>query len=204
MKKLLVAMIGVIIAVGVVSVSYAMDNTTNMTTLSVSPLKSAAGMLGHVTLTAYDENGNIKAYRQLDNVITNQFDECLTELAFTVTSGNTCTETVGMFNTIVLGTGTPSTAESATTLASYVANANAATGFTTAVMSAATGSNGATLLITSDFALGTAATVSEAALQAGSDTTGAAVEAAIRGFTGIPLGASDTLKVEWTIVIDGN
>jgi hypothetical protein len=87
MKKLLVAMIGVIMAVGVVSLSYAMDNTTNTTTLSVSPLKSASGMFGHVTLTAYDENGNIKAYRQLDNVITNQMDDCLSKLAFAETAG---------------------------------------------------------------------------------------------------------------------
>lgn len=198
-------MIGVIIAVGAVSVSYAMDNTVNTTTLSVSPLKSASGMFGHVTLTAYDENGNIKAYRQTDNVITNQLDECLHMLAFAGDSGGTCTgEGANMFNRMVLGDGNPTFTESSTSLASYVATPNAETGFTSAVISSAGGNNGATILITSNFALGIAATITEAAIQAGSVTTGAATEAALQEFNAIPLGASDSLTVQWSIGIDGN
>jgi len=206
MKKLLVAIIGAIIAVGAVSASIMMENPANMTTLSVSPIKSAAGMLGHVTLTAYDENGNVKAYRQTDNIITNQLDDCLTQLAFAVSSGaSACSgSSVRMFDKIALGSGTPSTAETATTLATYIPTAKAVTGFSSAVLTQAAGTNGATLLITSNFALGQAATVTEAALQAGAVTTGAATEAAIQSFTGIPLGASDTLEVQWTVLIDGN
>lgn len=206
MKKLLVAIIGAIMVVGVVSASAMMGNTENVTKTSFNPIKSTAGMLGHVTLTAYDENGNIKAYRQTDNVITNQLDDCLTQLAFAVTSGaSACSgSSVRMFDRVALGSGTPSTAETATTLASYIANVNAVTGFSSAAMTTAAGTNGATLLITSNFALGSAATVTEAALQAGSVTTGAATEAAIQSFTAIPLGASDTLQVQWTVLIDGN
>lgn len=204
MKKLLVAIIGAIIAVGAISATFAIGDTDNITKMSVNPIKSAAGMIGHVTLTAYDEYGNIKAYRQTDNVITNQMDDCLTELAFTVSSGQTCSETAGMFNRVALGSGSQTETESSTTLNSYIADADAVTGFTSAAMTTAAGTNGATLLITTNFALGSAFTVSEAALQAGSSTTGAAVEAAIRDFTPIGLGASDSLEVRWTIEIDGN
>ncbi|MBS3923021.1 MAG: hypothetical protein KGZ37_07755 [Nitrosarchaeum sp.] len=207
MKKLLVAIIGAIIAVGgVVSASIAMEDTTNMTTLSVSPIKSAAGMLGHVTLTAYDENGNIKAYRQTDNTVLNQMDDCLSQLAFTVTSGaSTCTNLgSGLYNRIVVGQGTAATSETMTALNSYIASTGSSTGFASAVMTPATTSGGASVLITSNFAGLGSVTVSEAALQAGSTTTGTANEAAIQVFTGIPLGTSDTLQIQWTVTIDGN
>jgi hypothetical protein len=88
-------------------------------------------------------------------------------------------------------------------LASYIADPDAATGFTSAVITSASGTNGATILITSNFALGVAATITEAALQAGTSTTGGATEAAIQTFPAIPLGASDTLEVQWSVGIDG-
>ena len=51
---------------------------------------ASAYMLGHVTYTVTDENGNIKAYRQLDNIIVDQGEDCAATLLFTnVTRGGT-------------------------------------------------------------------------------------------------------------------
>ena len=42
-------------------------------------LSSAAALLGHITLTAYDENGEIIGYQQTDNVVVNSGDDCIVE-----------------------------------------------------------------------------------------------------------------------------
>jgi len=51
---------------------------------------ASAYMLGHVAYTVTDDNGNIKAYRQLDNIIVDQGEDCAATLLFTnVTRGGT-------------------------------------------------------------------------------------------------------------------
>jgi hypothetical protein len=206
MKKLLVAVIGAIIAVGALSTSLIMGYPDNISTMSVNPLQSSARMLGHVTLTAYDENGNIKAYRQTDNVITNQLDDCLQKLAFAGVTGSGCTTTVaqGMFNKMAIGSGSPTTSEAQDSLATYISGPQSSTGFDSAALTQAAGTGGSSLLITSTFRPGASATVTEAAIQNSSVTDGTATEAAFQKFTGISLGSSDTLTIQWTIAIDGS
>ena len=208
MKKLLVAIIGAIIAVGALSASLSMGYPDNLSTMSVNPLQSSARMLGHVTLTAYDENGNIKAYRQTDNVITNQLDDCLQKLAFAGVTGAGCTgatPAAGYFNNMAIGAAaSPSTSEDRTALGLYITTPASATGFDSAVLTQATGTGGSSLLVTSTFRPGITVTVTEAAIQSSTATTGSSTEAAIQAFTGISLGASDTLTVQWTVNIDGS
>lgn len=206
MKKLLVAIIGAIIAVGALSTSLSMGYTDNLSKMSVNPLQSSARMLGHVTLTAYDENGNIKAYRQTDNVITNQLDDCLQKLAFAGVTGAGCTggASASMFSKMSIGSGGPNTSESNVALGQYVTSGGSSTGFDSAVLTQASGTGGSSLLITSTFRPGVVVTVTEAAIQDTAVTTGGAQEAAIQAFTGISLGASDTLTIQWTVNIDGS
>ena len=168
-------------------------------------LQSSAKMLGHVTLTAYDENGDIKAYRQTDNTINNQLDDCLEELAFADTSGGVCTEVASMFDSMVIGAASsPVTSESQTALGLYITSPGSATLFDSAVVTPAAGSGGSSILITSTFRPGIVVTVTEAAIQDTLSTTGSAVEAATQAFAGIALGAADTLTVQWTVNIDGS
>lgn len=206
MKKLLVAIIGAIIAVGALSASLSMGYPDNLSKMSVNPLQSSARMLGHVTLTAYDENGNIKAYRQTDNVITNQLDDCLQKLAFAGVTGAGCTggASASMFSKMSIGSGGPNTSESNVALGQYVTSGGSSTGFDSAVLTQASGTGGSSLLITSTFRPGVVATVTEAAIQDTAVTTGGAQEAAIQAFTGISLGTADTLTIQWTIAIDGS
>jgi len=173
MKKLLVAIIGAIIAVGALSASLTMGFSDNLTTLSVNPLQSSARMLGHVTLTAYDENGNIKAYRQTDNVVTNQLDDCLQKLAFAGVTGNGCTGVVSssMFSWMAIGAKvSPSTSESQDALGLYITSPGSSTQFDSAVLTQATGTGGSSLLITSTFRPGVSTSVTEAAIQSSSVT----------------------------------
>lgn len=207
MKKLLVAIIGAIIAVGALSASLTMGYPDNLSTMSVNPLQSSARMLGHVTLTATDENGNIKAYRQTDNVITNQLDDCLQKLAFSGVTGAGCTggASASMFSKMALGAAaSPVTSEDRVAMGLYITTPASSTGFDSAALTQATGTGGSALLITSTFRPGIVVTVTEAAIQDTAVTTGSAQEAAIQSFTGISLGASDTLTIQWTINIDGS
>lgn len=55
-------------------------------------------LLGHFTLIVKDEFGNIKDYREFDNHIVDQGDQCIANLIFTGTVGATCAG--GTFNEI--------------------------------------------------------------------------------------------------------
>lgn len=45
-------------------------------------------MLGHFTLIAKDEYGNIKDYQEVDNIITDEGDACIGNLAFSATGAS--------------------------------------------------------------------------------------------------------------------
>lgn len=205
MKKLLVAIIATIVAVGALSASITLGFDDNFTVTSVNPLKSTAQVMGHVVLTVHDENGAVTAYRQTDNVITNIGDSCIATVMLSGT-GQTCTNSgAGMYDTIAIGTGDSSSAtETTTKLATYLSAASGSpTGFVTSVISHGGGNtDGASTLITTVFS-NVGATITEAAIQAGSATLGLESVLAIQSFTGLPLGPTDNLTIQWTVVIDG-
>jgi len=208
MKKLLVAMMGTIIALGAISASLAIGNDDILSTMTVNPLKSTAAVMGHVTLTAYDENGVIKAYVQADNVITNIGDNCF---AFVMlgASGSTTETCTGaafpMYDNISIGIGDSSSAtETTTALATYITSTTISpTGFDTSTVTGATTDQGSTTLITTVFR-NVGATITEAAIQRGTNIAGLESVLAIQSFTGLPLGTTDNLTIQWTIVIDGS
>ena len=118
MKKLLIAIMTSIIAVGAISAAMLLGIDDNFSITSVNPLKSTAGMLGHVTLIATDQNGNIIGYRQTDNVVINHGDDCISDLIFAQSSGVTCTlEAANMYDNISIGFGVNSNTEQTTALA---------------------------------------------------------------------------------------
>jgi len=166
--------------------------------LGTSSLKSQAGLVGHLTLTAYDDNGNVIAYRQTDNVVVNDGDGCISELIFAVTSGAVCTGGATAFDIIHIGTGDSSGAtEGTTSLVAYNSN----TGFASVILSAPVALGGADTLITANF-FNVGATIQEASIQESATTSSSAL--AIQSFSGIPLGGSDDLTIQWTVTIDGN
>ena len=70
--------------------------------------------LGHVELVAKDADGNIKAYRQTDNIVVNIGKTCAAERIFGASGNSTgaCAGGATAFDWIGLGTsGTAETAE---------------------------------------------------------------------------------------------
>lgn len=161
---------------------------------SANSIKSAAGMMGHVTLTAVNEDGEIIAYRQTDNTVINSGDNCLLEDSFGVATP--CSNTSGAFNYVQIGTGSATKLETSTALVS----AHTARLGTATLTSLATGNSGAAAKVTAQFT-DVGQIIHEAALRNG---LGTGDVLALQNFSPINLGANDDLTIEWTVTIDGN
>ena len=191
MKLQFAIVIGVILVGSIATVNWAFipDNE-----VSANSLKSSAGMLGHITLTAVNEDGNIIAYRQTDNVVINTGDNCIAEDIFG-TDFASCAGTA-VFDKVHIGIGTAAFTETSTDIASL--NDSVTGVFTTT--GAATSTGGASVTLQAAFT-DVSAAIAEAALKngsAGSDVL------ALQSFTPISLGPTDDLTIDWTVTVDGN
>jgi len=171
--------------------------TTSDSDFSANSVKSSAGMLGHVTLTATNEDGSIIAYRQTDNVVINAGDNCLLEDTFGVAT--TCFNTTNPYDDIHIGEATAAFGEASTGLGTF----HSTTAGTVGTPTLASGSNGASVTVTADF-VNVSAAIAEAALRNGPETTTASDVLALQSFSAINLGPTDDLSIEWTVTIDGN
>ena len=192
MNKLIIAFAVTVTILGGLTFGLASDFVKD----SPSALKSGALALGHLTLTAYDENGNVIAYQQTDNTVTNKGDDCMAQLIFveTTPSGNCAGEV--QFSTVHIGTSTAAFAETSNNLGAYHAETNPLT----VVITAASDTGGADTLLTANF-LNVNANIAEASIQTGSATGSDAL--ALQSFSAIPLGANDDLTIQWTVTVDG-
>lgn len=191
MKLQLAIVIGAIIVSSVATAGWAFVQNNE---LSASTMKSSAGMLGHITLTAFDENGNTIAYRQTDNVIINKGDDCLLENTLGVATN--CQNPTTAFNVVHIGTGTTAHTEGSPSLTTWYRT----TGGTAANTISAAGTSGASAIVTASF-LDVSASIGEAALYNSALSAGDIL--ALQQFTAIPLGPTDDLTIQWTVTIDG-
>jgi len=193
MQLQLAIVIGAIIVGGALTANLAFMDGSD----TANSMKSTAGIMGHLTLTATNEDGEIIAYRQTDNVVINSGDDCLIEKTFGV-SFNTCTAAGNPYTTVHIGTGAAgSPTETNTALVTQVASTGATT--VGSYVQAAT-DQGASVTITADF-LDVSAAIDEAALMNGALLQDAL---AIQEFAEISLGENDDLTIEWTVTIDGS
>ena len=67
-----IALFGAVFAVsiGLMGANGVFSMPTGITTSGTNYHENAGNLLGHVTMVAQDPSGNIKAYRQMDNVVT--------------------------------------------------------------------------------------------------------------------------------------
>ena len=63
-------------------------SAATMMTASTPMMTSSSNMMGHLEYTLVDANGQIKAYGQTDNLVTNLGDRCAAELIFENDSGD--------------------------------------------------------------------------------------------------------------------
>ena len=77
------------------------------TQATLSATSESGQIMGHITLVLTDEDGNIKAYRQTDNVVHDDGFNQIIDDAFGSSACAACQATTTNFNFIQIGTGTP-------------------------------------------------------------------------------------------------
>jgi len=90
-RQTTVAMFGItfaaVMALGIVSVSGFSQSLFVAST--DTKMVNHMGMMGHITFTATDQDGNILSYIQTDNIIVNVGENCVAESTFNVTTSGT-------------------------------------------------------------------------------------------------------------------
>ena len=171
-------------------------------------------MVGHITFTATDEDGNILSYIQTDNLIVNVGENCVAESIFNVTSGGAqpCTgigtQTVptadnngvadGGFTYIAIGDGTTTPNGTDTTLSGT--EIDRIKDNMTSISNSEGGAAGTQAIVTisETFTATVASNVTESGLF---DSNAAGNMLARQVFGAIPLTIGDKLTVEWEIKI---
>jgi hypothetical protein len=138
---------------------------------------------GHLLVELFDEDGNLKDYREVDNLVVTVGKNMITEQLLAAPSSP------GKPTHMAVGTGAVAPAAGDTALGAESARV--------ALTSKTRAANVLTLV--GDYAAGVAtATLTEAGVFDAATTGNMGSRAT---FTGIPKGASDTLKVTWTWTI---
>jgi len=157
-----------IYAIGAIVAAFALilgtvAGSTSFTTMSVSN-QSPVQMSGHAIITLADADGNIKAYRQTDNDVTNNGRDCVADELFGSTPADLCDDTLGGSDFTFIGIGTGlgvfSLSETNTALGSEILSRTGALDS----QSAATVSTGTIKTIKGVFTLTETATVDEVGL----------------------------------------
>lgn len=183
---------------------------------------AGAYMSGHVTTILTDSEGNVKEYRQTDNVITNLGENCVAKILFQddgagagLGSGTGTSVCVGSLNqpytVIAIGTGTTKANGTDTSLGTELSGSGLSSGRATMTWGSggaqnSTGTAGdsqAKVILSKTFTnTGSSVQVSESGLF--NDTTASTNGMFARqNFTAIGLGNGDSLTVQWTISIGG-
>ena len=181
---------------------------------------SATGLItGHVITTLRDSDGNIKEYRQSDNLIVNQGENCVLKMLFSGSGGsgtgtNVCVgQNTAGFRIIQLGnssqtvqssdyklggpynatSGVPSLVPKVATTVTWTNSTGSGSGTTAQAVLAATFTSTQTAQ----------QTVSESGLFNSTDDSTNALFAR-QTFTGISMNNGDSLTVQWTINVGGS
>ena len=180
---------------GIVAISaggaFAVMQNTQTSTLQ----SESSSALGHIQFVLTDADGNVKAYRQTDNLVVTEGRNTVADLAFPNINANG-NATDNKFSWIGIGTGSTAPAAGNVGEQTLIAGCNRVQD--TTVTSPGTGQ----AQVDATFSgASCAATVAESVLA--NSGTGAAANAgeilARQTFTSIAVGASDSLTVTWTI-----
>lgn len=197
------------ITVGTLGVSHISATTFGLAGSVPTTNQDGMKLTGHITLIATDSNGNIKAYRQTDNIVVNNGADCVVKLLFGGSTtrgvasgtGTTCTGSLTTpFNVIAIGTS--GTAEAATDRklgAEILTGTDAGLARTAGAITYTNSSAGtAATTISNQFTAGTTQGVQESGLF-NSTTVATGGLFAHKVFTTINLVSGDKLTVTWTV-----
>jgi len=209
--------LSIIALIAIVAVTAGLVGHTFSTPGQVNPatsLASSALISGHMALELRDSDGNIKAYRQTDNVITRTGEDCAAKALFSPASYNSGGPAVGScqgavtapFSFIAIGNGTTTETNNDIDMQTQhtitgLTIAQGTVSFTNSTGGAGSGTGAAIVSVTKTFtSAGTSTTVSEAGLF-NSTTRSTNGLFAHKVFTPITVNTSDQLTVTWTINI---
>jgi hypothetical protein len=198
------------ITVGTLGASHISATTFGLAGSVPTTNEDGLKLTGHITLVATDSNGNIKAYRQTDNLVVNNGADCVVKLLFGGGStrgiasgtGTTCKgDLTTPFNVIAIGTS--GTAEAATDrhlgaeiLAATDAGLARTAGAITYTSNATSGTAATT--ISNQFTASTSQGIQESGLF-NSTTVSTGGLFAHKTFSQINLVSGDKLTVTWTV-----
>ena len=193
------SMAAILIGVVVMSTSGVYSLTQNVPTTQTGSLSPESPvLLGHIVAVAKDQNGNIKAYRQTDNLVVSNGLNATSNALFGTTQ--TTTATVGKFQFVGVGTSNTAVNYKDSNLAAQ--RGNHYLGAITNINSG--GGTGMGAQIQATWAAGklanassTSTTIQEAGLFDGYNATNMYAHQVIS--PGIALGTADTLTVTWQI-----
>jgi len=159
-----------------------------------------AKIFGHLEIVARDADGNIKAYRQTDNLVVTNGLEAAAERLFGA-DHTTSRATIEVFDTVGVGTGTGGAAAGDEVLGTQRAGkledgTVATSGTNGAIIEVTFPASGASSL---QNASGTVAITESGLFDSTLNATSASNMFARQTFTAINVGESDTLTVTWTI-----
>ncbi len=215
-RQTTLAMFGILFAAGMALGMVSVSGFSQPLFVASTDMKAEnqMGMMGHITFTATNKDGNILSYIQTDNVIVNVGENCTAESLFNVTTmTNPCagigTQTVpnddnngvgdGGFTYIAIGTGGGTEGEGNSTL--NVELNRIKDNMTSVVSSTGTGADSkAVVTISEVFTATVDADVDESGLF-DSKVGGNDNMLARQVFGVIPLTTGDKLTVEWEITI---
>lgn len=202
------AYLGIILAAGGILSASIISNTISFGTQQINTSSAPVQVLGHITLTATDSNGNVKGFIQTDNEIKNRGENCVVETIFKVDGTGNATSSCGGtsagglstdgFKWLAIGTGSGHLEQGANALSTQLGSrAIASTQTFTESAGDGTGSK-ATMLLTKQFTINSTATVAESGIL---DASASGNMFARQTFTGIALQSGDKLTVSWTITV---
>lgn len=197
-------------------------NVSGLMSVKATPIAKTMGangayMTGHVTTILTDSDGNVKQYRQSDNVITNNGENCVSKLLFQAAGGSglgsgtgtsVCTGALShAWDIIAVGTGTGKANGTdyvlGTELTTNGFQRAAATTKTFTNSSGSGATSSAQVVLAKTFTnTGTSVQVAESGLfnNTSANTNGMFAR---QNFTAITVANGDSLTVQWTINIGG-
>jgi hypothetical protein len=185
-----------------------------MDSASTSKAEKSVLFSGHVETILRDADGNVKAYRQSDNAITNTGENCALRLLFQLNTGaagtTVCTGALSSpWHVIGIGTGTIAGNNTQVALVSETAATGMGRGVaTTKTWTNSTtteGSPAARILMSKQFTnnSGGSIVIAESGLFNSTTDNSADSMFARQSFTGITVNVGDSLTVQWTINVGG-
>ena len=174
---------------------------------------ASAFMSGHLVVESFDETGKLTAYRQTDNEVIDDGEQCILKMLFgkggnargNYVSTGVCTGSLtGAWTNIAIGTGTTEVADTQVLLVNETSTVTGLQrgGATTVTWTNGTGSTTTKIVLSKTFTSATATTtnISESGLF-NSTTVDTSGMLARQVFTPVALSSGDSITITWTFTV---